>query len=182
MTLDGDLGEPAQAAQLAVLEQQLAEAAEPAALLALATEVDRLGGQLVSELARLRDQPELRSPLAAVLLRVQEVYAKTLLRTAERFDDVGSPRRGAYVLIEVLRRAIDPDVLAMTIDALAFTLEAHGQDVAATYVRGLAALALPATGEDIPARRARRARYLDLIDTLPDHIAWTDLDDELGVD
>lgn len=182
MTREGDLGEPAQAAQLAALEQRLGEASEPAALLALATEIDRLGGQLVAELARLRDQPALRSPLASVLLRVQEVYARTLLRTAERFDDVGSPRRGAYVLIEVLRRAIEPDVLELAIGALAFTLEAHGQDAAAARVRALSALALPAPGEDIPARRDRRARYLELIDALPDHIAWTSLDDELGVD
>lgn len=165
--------EPLQATALAALEQRIGELADPAELLALATAIDQLGMQLAYEIRRYGAGSELAAPLKPVLLRVPVVHARALLRTAERYDDVGSPRRAAFVLIEALRKSFSADTLATAAHALAFLLDAHGQPAAATRVRAL--MAEVGDGD----RRAIRARFEAGLDELRDRdIAWAALDDE----
>lgn len=170
-------GEPLQAGALAALERRIAELDDPAELLALATQIDQLGMQLAYEIRRYGAQSELAAPLKPVLLRVPVVHARALLRTAERYDDRGSPRRAAYVLIEALRKSFAVDALAAAAHALAFLLDAHGQPTAAARVRTLM------TADGGGDRRAIRARFEAALDELRDRdIRWVDLDDEPQVD
>lgn len=178
MPREGDLGEPVQAATLAALEARIAQLAEPADLLALAAEIDQLGMQLAYEITRFAAQPELAAPLKPVLVRVPTVHTRTLLRAAERFDDLGSPKRATYVLIEALRKAFSSETIAAVAQALTFTLEAHGQAVAAAHVRAL----VTSRVDEAASRRELRARFLAGIDELPGLIDWNALDDEPGLD
>jgi len=170
------VSEPLQATALASLEQQIATRDQPAELLALATAIDDLGRELALEIVRLAAQPELAAPLKPVLLRVPVVHTHALLRAAEKFDDAGSPRRAARVLIEALRKAIDANMVEVVSDALGFTLEAFAQHAAVAKVRSLV------TAPEGASRRELRARHLAVVDELPAVIDWTALDDELGVD
>jgi hypothetical protein len=176
MERDGKLGEPVQAGVLATLEAKIAQLAEPGELLALATEIDQLGQQLAHEIAELGAQRERAAPLASVLVRVPTVYATALLRAAERFDDRGSPRRAAVVLIEALRRVFDPAMTDTVVGALGFLLEANGERAAAERARDL----VTAPAGDPAARREARARFLAGLDELRASIDWAALEDELG--
>lgn len=175
------LGEPMQAATLAALDRRIAELTDPGELLALATEIDQLGMELAYEITRLGSTPELVAPLKPVLINVPKVHARALLRAAERFDDVGSPRRAAYVLLEALLKSFDPDTINVVNDALSFILEAHGQTEAAGELRALVAARADhrAAGAD---RRQLRAQFVAAVEALRARIEWHALEDEPGVD
>lgn len=175
MSEDGTVGEPLQATALAALEERGRQLSEPTELLALATQIDELASQLAHEIASHAADSPLAAPLAPVLRRVPAIRAHVLLRAAERFDDRGSPRRAALVLVEALRRAFGAEVTSIA-EALTFTLEAHGQLGAARLV---GALITPRDGGD---RRAQRAQLLEALDALTGVIDWSALDDELGTD
>jgi hypothetical protein len=155
-------------AQLAALEARIGQLDDPTALVALATEIDTLGVELAAELRGVVSESD-RVVLARVLARVPAVHVRALLRAAERFDDAGSPRRAAFVLVEALRVAFDPEMLATTAAALAFVLEAHGQAPAAARV-----------GDVVTA--SPRTRFLAAVDAVRAAIDWSALDDELGFD
>jgi len=179
---DGETpGEPLQAQALAALERRISELVQPEELLALATQIDQLGMQLAYEIRRYGARSELAAPLKPVLMRVPIVHARALLRTAERFDDVGSPRRAAFVLIEALRKSFAADALAAAAEALSFILEAHGQTAASIQLRDLmTSRGSPQAGSD---RREVRAQFEVGLDRLRDHaIDWLALDDEPQVD
>ncbi|MBS1121536.1 MAG: hypothetical protein H6Q90_3764 [Deltaproteobacteria bacterium] len=171
------VAEPVQALILTALEDKISQLAEPSELLALASEIDQLGMQLAHEITRLASRPELAAPLGPVLVRVPSVYARTLLRAAERFDDLGSPKRSTYVLIEALRKTFEPATINTVAQALRFVLEAHGQPAAAERVRELVTML-----DERPSRRDARERFLAAIDELRDLVDWGALDDELGLD
>ncbi len=174
-----DVSVPNQAATLTSLEDRIATLDEPAELLALATEIDELGVQLAYEISNAA-QPELAAPLAPVLMRVPGVRTRTLLRAAERYDDLGSPKRAAYVLIEALRRAFDAATIAEVAAALSFLLDANDQAVAAARLRTI--VTLPGDPPPGTSRREARDRLLAAIELLRESIDWTALDDELGTD
>ena len=144
-------------------------------LLALATAIDALGRTLALELTRLGTDRELRAPLELVLLRVPAVHTRALLRTAEKLDDTGSPRRAARVLVEALRKAFDADLVEVVIDALGFTLDAFDQRAAILKLHELGSI-------EAATRRERRTIYLTRVDDLAAAIVWAELDDELGFD
>jgi len=169
---------PAPAARLAALDGRIDQLADPTALLALATEIDALGVELAAELRRFAAEPERIAPLRPVLARVPNVHARAALRAAELFDDAGSPRRAAYVLLETLRMVFDPDTIATVVTALLFTLDAHGQAPAAARLREL----VTANAEPGASRREVRARFLAGLDALRAAIDWPALEDELGLD
>ena len=172
------LGEPVQATTLAALEQRIPQLAEPTELLELAAQLDLLGMQLAYEITRLAAQPELAAPLKPVLVRVPTVHARALLRAAERFDDLGSPKRAVYVLLEALRKAFEPATIAAAAEALTFSLDAHGQRAAAARVREL----VTAPTDQGQTRRELRESFLAGLDELRAQIDWTALDDEPGTD
>lgn len=173
---DREPADPIEAATLEALEARGQQLSDPGELLALATQIDELAARLAHELASHAASPELAAPLKPVLLRVPTVRARVLLRAAERFDDRGSPRRAALVLIEGLRRAFGSDVLTSLAEALTFSLDAHGQTAAA---RLLGTLVTPPDGSAAD-RREQRARYLATLDALTAAIDWSAFDDELG--
>lgn len=116
--------------QLDALEAELASAHTPEALVDLAGRVDALGRQIAAVAAG--DPAH-----GALLVRVPPLYVRILLLAAERYDDRGSPRRAAVVLLEALRRAFTPAALGTVGEALAFLLEAHEQPAIAARVRAL---------------------------------------------
>ena len=87
------------ASALAELEKEIETRDQIAELLALATAIDALGRTLAIEITRLAAVPEQATPLKLVLLRVPSVHTRALLRTAEKLDDAGSPRRATRVLL-----------------------------------------------------------------------------------
>lgn len=169
--------DPARAAELAALEEQVETLDDPHLLVALATRMDTLGMQLAYEISRHAHDAAHIAPLKPVLLRVPALYGKTLLRAAEKFDDQGSPRRAAYVLFEALRKAFDPDVITAVASALSFVLEAHGQSKPAQTIR-----ALLTEREDRRAagvdRREVRTQFSAALEALRDGgVDWDALDD-----
>ncbi len=163
------------ASVLAELEQEIDKRDQVPDLLALATAIDALGRTLALELTRLGTDREARAPLELVLLRVPAVHTRALLRTAEKLDDAGSPRRAARVLVEAMRKAIDADLVEVVADALGFTFVAFAQHVATAKLHELLAI-------EAPSRRERRQRHLAMVDELVAAIDWAELDDELGYD
>ncbi len=167
------------ASALAELEAEIAVRDQIPDLLALATAIDALGRTLAIEITRLAAVPEHAMPLKLVLLRVPAVHTRCLLRTAEKLDDAGSPRRAARVLTIALRKAIDaPDgSLVDTVStALAFTFDAFAQHAATAKLNELLAI------DPTASRRDRRQQHLALVDELEAAIAWDALDDELAFD
>lgn len=172
-----EAADPARAAELAALEEQVETLDDPHLLVALATRIDTLGMQLAYEISRHAHDAGHIAPLKPVLLRVPALYGKTLLRAAEKFDDQGSPRRAAYVLFEALRKAFDPDVITAVASALSFVLEAHGQAKPARTIR-----ALLSEREDRRAagvdRREVRTQFAAALEALRDGgVEWDALDD-----
>ncbi len=177
LDLSADASDPARAAELAALEEQVETLTAPDLLVALATRIDTLGMQLAYAISRHVNDPAHVAPLKPVLMRVPALYGKTLLRAAEKFDDLGSPRRAAYVLFEALRKAFDPDVITSVASALSFILEAHGQAKSAVTIRGLLAEREDrrARGED---RREVRTQFAAALEALRDGgVEWDALDD-----
>ena len=176
---NGDhLGDPARVAELAALEVRIDQLAEPEMLVALASQIDTLGMQLAFEISRHAHDAAHVAPLKPVLIRVPEVHGRALVRAAEKFDDLGSPRRAAYVLFEALRKAFDPDVIVAVSAALAFILEAHEQGTAATQLR-----ALVTTREDQRAagidRKEVRLQFASALEQLRDRgVDWNALADD----
>ena len=160
---------------LAELETEIGARDQIADLLALATAIGALGRTLALELTRLGADREARAPLELVLLRVPAVHTRALLRTAEKLDDAGSPRRAARVLVEAMRKAIDADLVEVVADALGFTFDAFEQHAATAKLRALLAI-------EAATRRERRQRHLALVDELAAAIDWAALDDELALD
>ena len=175
----GDLlGDPARVAELAALEVRIDQLAEPEVLVALASQIDTLGMQLAFEISRHAHDAAHVAPLKPVLIRVPEVHGRALVRAAEKFDDLGSPRRAAYVLFEALRKAFDPDVIGSVSAALAFILDAHEQGTAATQLR-----ALVSTREEQRAagvdRKEVRIQFASALELLRDRgVDWTALADD----
>jgi len=172
-----EAADPARAAELAALEEQVETLSDPHLLVALATRIDTLGMQLAYEISRHAHDAAHIAPLKPVLLRIPALYGKTLLRAAEKFDDQGSPRRAAYVLFEALRKAFDPDVITAVASALSFVLEAHGQTKPARTIR-----ALLTEREDRRAagvdRREVRTQFSSALEALRDGgVDWDALDD-----
>jgi len=175
---NGDqLGDPARVAELAALEVRIDQLAEPEVLVALASQIDTLGMQLAFEISRHAHDAAHVAPLKPVLIRVPEVHGRALVRAAEKFDDLGSPRRAAYVLFEALRKAFDPDVIGSVSAALAFILDAHEQGTAATQLRSLVATREEqrAAGVD---RKEVRIQFASALELLRDRgVDWTALAD-----
>jgi hypothetical protein len=171
-------GDPARLAEVATLELRVPQLSEPAELIALATEIDRLAMQLAHEVARSAADTALVASLKPVLLRASAVYGKALLRAAERFDDLGSPRRAVFILVEALRKAFDPQLIASVAAALSFALEANGQEAAATRLREI----LIERGDRRAAgvdRREIRSQFTSSLEDIRDRlIEWTTLDDD----
>ena len=173
-----DLGDPARAAELAALEGRIEQLADPDMLVALASQVDTIGMQLAFEISRDGHDAAQVAPLKPVLMRVPAIYGRALVRAAEKFDDLGSPKRAAYVLFEALRKAFDADVIGSVSAALAFILEAHGQGSAAQRLRDLVA-----TREDQRAagtdRKEVRAQFIAALEQLRDRgVDWAALADD----
>lgn len=169
--------DPARAAELDALAEQVDTLESPELLVALASQIDTLGMQLAYEISRHAHDAAHIAPLKPVLMRVPELYGKTLLRASEKYDDQGSPRRAAYVLFEALRKAFDPDVITAVAGALSFVLEAHGQGGPALAIR-----ALLAQREDRRARgvdrREVRTQFAAALEELRDQgVEWDALDD-----
>ena len=171
-----DAADPARAAELAALEEQVETLTSPDLLVALATRVDTLGMQLAYEISRHAHDAAHVAPLKPVLMRVPALYGKTLLRAAEKFDDLGSPRRAAYVLFEALRKAFDPDVITSVANALSFILEAHGQAKPAVAIRELLAEREDRRARGVD-RREVRTQFAAALETLRDGVEWDALDD-----
>lgn len=172
-----EAADPARAAELGALEEQVETLSDPHLLVALATRIDTLGMQLAYEISRHAHDAAHIAPLKPVLLRIPALYGKTLLRAAEKFDDQGSPRRAAYVLFEALRKAFDPNVITAVASALSFVLEAHGQTKPARTIR-----ALLTEREDRRAagvdRREVRTQFSTALEALRDGgVDWDALDD-----
>jgi hypothetical protein len=169
-----DTAEPLEAGQLATLEARITHLDDGPALLHLATEIDELGRRVALAIAQHAPGAGVATPLHPVLLRVPAIYTRTLLRAAEKYDDIGSTRRAVFALVEALRRAFEANMVEPVTEALVFILDAHEQEAAAGYTRKLA------TGLDDAAttRRERRAHYLAAVDALRDVIDWALLDDE----
>jgi hypothetical protein len=172
-----EVADPARAAELAALEEQVETLEDPHLLVALATRIDTLGMQLAYEISRHAHDAAHIAPLKPVLLRVPALYGKTLLRAAEKFDDQGSPRRAAYVLFEALRKAFDPDVITAVAGALSFVLEAHGQTKPALTIRSLLAEREERRARGVD-RREVRTQFAAALETLRDGgVDWDGLDD-----
>ncbi len=162
------------ASALAELEKEIETRDQIAELLALATAIDALGRTLAIEITRLAAVPEQATPLKLVLLRVPSVHTRALLRTAEKLDDAGSPRRATRVLLVALRKAIDANLVDVVATALSFTLDAQRA--------AIAKLDQLLASDPALDRRERRQRHLALVDELEALIVWDALDDELAYD
>lgn len=164
------------ATALAELEREIDARTQIDELVALATAIDALGRTLALEITRLGGDRDARAPLELVLLRVPAVHTRALLRTAEKLDDAGSPRRAARVLLIALRKAIDANLVDVVATALEFTFAAFDQHAASEKLRAVLAIdpAMP--------RRERRHHHLALVDDLEAAIEWDALDDELAYD
>lgn len=171
-----ELADPGRAAELAELAERAETEISPEVLVALATQIDKLGMQLAYEISRNAHDEAHIAPLKPVLIRVPALYGKTLLRAAEKFDDQGSPRRAAYVLFEALRKAFDHDVITSVADALSFVLEAHGQTGPATRIRTLLVErdAQRASGVE---RREVRTKFSAALEELREGVDWNALED-----
>jgi hypothetical protein len=111
-------------------------------------------------------------------MRVPMIYGRALVRAAEKFDDLGSPKRAAYVLFEALRKAFDPEVIASVASALSFILDAHGQGTAAQRLSDLVAIREEqrAAGTD---RKEVRAQFSAALEELRDRgVDWPALADD----
>lgn len=146
----------------AALEAELPTAQTPEALVDLAGRVDALGRQIAVAIAT-GDATH-----RALLLRIPALYVRILLTAAERYDDRGSARRAAVVLLEALRRAFAPAAFGTVGEALAFLLEANDQSALAQRVRALV------------TSRSERATsaLLDEITAIHDAIDWAALPDD----
>ncbi len=176
--VDDDAADPARALELASLESRIADLEDPEVLVAVASQIDKLGMQLAFEISRHAHDADHVAPLKPVLMRVPSIYGRALVRAAEKFDDRGSPKRAAYVLFEALRKAFDPAVIASMMDALAFVLEAHEQGGAAVQLRALVIRreAQRAAGVD---RKDVRTQFAAALEQLRDRtIDWTALADD----
>jgi hypothetical protein len=173
-----EIGEPIEAEMLARLEEKLPQRDAPTELLDLATEIDELGRRIALAIAQHPPRSELALPLRPVLLRVPVAYTRTLLRASERYDDIGSPRRAALVLVEALRKAFDANMVADVVEPLIFILEANEQPAAAARMRAF----VTEPSDPNESRRERRERYFDAIEGLHAAIDWNALDDEPGTD
>lgn len=172
-----DAADPARAAELAALEEQVETLTSPDLLVALASRIDTLGMQLAYEISRHAHDAGHIAPLKPVLMRVPALYGKTLLRAAEKFDDLGSPRRAAYVLFEALRKAFDPDVITSVASALSFVLEAHGQAKPAVAIREILVEREDRRARGVD-RREVRTQFAAALDELRDGgVDWDALDD-----
>lgn len=167
-----------EAGLLEALVEQIDKRQAPAELLALATEIDQLGRQIALTMSQHAPGSELAAPLRPVLLAVPAAYAQTLLRAAEKYDDIGSPRRAVFALVEALRKAFEANMVAVVGDALAFTLEANDQPAGATRMREI----MRAAEQQGMSRRELRERYLEQIAELHGRIDWNALEDEPGTD
>ena len=171
-------GDPARAAELAALEERIATVDEPDALVAIATQVDTLGMELAFEISRHAHDEAHVAPLKPVLMRVPMLYGRALVRAAEKFDDLGSPKRAVYVLFEALRKAFDPEVIASVTTALSFVLDAHGQGTAAQRLSDLVAVREEqrAAGMD---RKEVRAQFSAALEQVRDRaVDWSALADD----
>jgi len=181
--VDGDVADPARALELASLESRIDTLEDPEVLVAVASQIDKLGMQLAFEISRHAHDADHVAPLKPVLMRVPEVYGRALVRAAEKYDDGGSPKRAAYVLFEALRKAFDPALIASMCDALAFILEAHQQGPVAFKLRDLVATRAEqrASGMD---RKEVRTQFASALTQIRDHgIDWNALaDDEVQFD
>jgi hypothetical protein len=176
--VDDPVADPARALELASLESRIADLEDPEVLVAVASQIDKLGMQLAFEISRHAHDADHVAPLKPVLMRVPSIYGRALVRAAEKFDDRGSPKRAAYVLFEALRKAFDPALIASMMDALAFVLEAHEQGAAAVQLRALVIRreAQRAAGVD---RKDVRTQFAAALEQLRDRaIDWTALTDE----
>lgn len=165
------------ATALAELEREIDAGQQIDELIALATAIDALGRTLAIEITRLAAAPEHAMPLKLVLLRVPAVHTRCLLRTAEKLDDAGSPRRATRVLAIALRKAIDGvdgKLVDAVATALSFTLD--GQPEPLAKLEEVLAI------DHAANRRDRRARHLALVDELEALVEWDALDDELAYD
>lgn len=173
-----DVADPARALELASLESRIDTLEDPDALVAVASQIDKLGMQLAFEISRHAHDADHIAPLKPVLMRVPAVYGRALVRAAEKYDDGGSPKRAAYVLFEALRKAFDPELIASMCDALAFVLEAHEQGPVAFKLRDLvrARAEQRASGMD---RKDVRTQFASGLTELRDHgIDWNALADD----
>jgi hypothetical protein len=159
------------ATRLAQLTAQIDKRDGAAELLALATAIDELGREVALEIAQ---DASAAASLRPVLLAVAPAYTRALLRAAEKYDDMGSPRRAAFALVEALRRAFDAGNVDVVGAALIFVLDAGDQAAAAARVRDI----VDGAGDTAVPRRELRKGYIGSIDELRALIDWGALDDE----
>ncbi len=165
--------------EVATFELRIPQLSEPSELLALATELDRLAMQLAHQVARYAPDSAEVASLKPLLLRTSAAYGKALLRTAERFDDLGSPKRAVYVLLEALRKAFDPQLIASVAASLSFTLEANGQAAAATRLREILSERADRRAAGVERREIRSQFTVAMEDIRDRLIEWTMLDDDV---
>jgi len=180
---ESDPSDPARVLELASLESRIDTLEDPEVLVAVASQIDKLGMQLAFEISRHAHDADHVAPLKPVLMRVPTVYGRALVRAAEKYDDRGSPKRAAYVLFEALRKAFDPALIASMCDALAFILEAHQQGPVSFKLRDLVRVRAEqrASGMD---RKDVRTQFATALTELRDHgIDWNALvDDDVQFD
>lgn len=171
-------GDPSRASELEALEQRVNASNDPDLLVAIASQIDTLGMQLAFEISRHAHDEAHIAPLKPVLMHVPTSYGRALIRAAEKYDDLGSPKRAVYVLFEALRKAFDADLIMAVSEALSFMLEAHGQGAAARQLRALVATRAAQRASGVDRKEVRTQFGASLAQLRDRGLDWTALADE----